>query len=603
MLDVKKDRLDYGELLMPPEGFQLSSGIATTYSLDLHTLLAIPVALFYAKALEGDFTLENRFDVLDAIQKTEEVLKIYCQKGKIKVPRKYNYLFAFLEDAIVEITPQIAQASFHPKVWLLRFENNTDIRYRLIVLSRNLTFDRSWDLALVTDGQVGQHSLPENRPLVEMTQYLNAVAAFPNHTSFLEDLAKAKFESIDGFNSINFHPIGFDWDSQRFPNPIQQSFDELIIMSPFVDTSTLQRFTSICRGKKWLFSRAEELNQIDAVHLMGYEVYCLNRLIVEGEDREELEETSVEPEKQNLHAKLFIGNRQGTYHWFVGSANASNPAFTRNTEFLAELQSQNPQCSIEAVLQILLGEEAKHSYFEAYVPVEPPAVTAKDWSQQIRILEHQLVKAPLYGKLTLNENEQNYDLRLKYQLNKVDWEAGFAVKISPLNVKNDEKTLIPRQLNERSFPNQKLTELTPFVKIMIQRPDGVGHAFLRKLEVTLPEERKRQIIRSLIDSQEKFFQYLRFLLTENPYEEDVIIPGEHEYGDLAPNGIPSGAFEFDFPIFEQLLVAASRSNEKLKTVDDLIHRIQTEETSEATVIIPQEFLDFWQVFHQLIPKK
>ena len=46
MLDVKKDRLDYGELLMPPEGFQLSSGIATTYSLDLHTLLAIPVALF-----------------------------------------------------------------------------------------------------------------------------------------------------------------------------------------------------------------------------------------------------------------------------------------------------------------------------------------------------------------------------------------------------------------------------------------------------------------------------------------------------------------------------------------------------------------------------
>ena len=43
MLDVKHNRLDYGELLIPPTGFRLSRAIATTFSLDLNTLLSIPM--------------------------------------------------------------------------------------------------------------------------------------------------------------------------------------------------------------------------------------------------------------------------------------------------------------------------------------------------------------------------------------------------------------------------------------------------------------------------------------------------------------------------------------------------------------------------------
>jgi len=66
MLDFKKNRLDYGTLLMPPEGYELTHAVATTYSLDLYTLLAIPVALFYSKVLDGSFG-ENRFDVLESI--------------------------------------------------------------------------------------------------------------------------------------------------------------------------------------------------------------------------------------------------------------------------------------------------------------------------------------------------------------------------------------------------------------------------------------------------------------------------------------------------------------------------------------------------------
>lgn len=43
VLDFRQDRLDYGRLLIPPEDHRLDRAIAVTYSLDLNTLLSIPV--------------------------------------------------------------------------------------------------------------------------------------------------------------------------------------------------------------------------------------------------------------------------------------------------------------------------------------------------------------------------------------------------------------------------------------------------------------------------------------------------------------------------------------------------------------------------------
>jgi hypothetical protein len=39
MLDVKRNRLNYGELISPPEGFELTKAIGTTYTLDLYALV------------------------------------------------------------------------------------------------------------------------------------------------------------------------------------------------------------------------------------------------------------------------------------------------------------------------------------------------------------------------------------------------------------------------------------------------------------------------------------------------------------------------------------------------------------------------------------
>ena len=149
MLAPEVNRLDYGEQLNPPPGFELDSAIATTYSLDLNALLAVPVALCFHNTLDGDIKGE-KLALLEAIGQLKGKLKVFYQKGNITFPPQFNRLFTLLEPCLHPLVPEHgAFSSFHPKLWLLRFIESETVKkkpkicYRLIVLSRNLTFDRS----------------------------------------------------------------------------------------------------------------------------------------------------------------------------------------------------------------------------------------------------------------------------------------------------------------------------------------------------------------------------------------------------------------------------------------------------------------------------
>jgi hypothetical protein len=131
--------------------------------------------MYYGKSLETDFEKdENPFDVFDAISKASKTVTIFCQKGKVKVPKKFNKLLSFTEDCVKEITPSGIGSSFHPKCWWLWFKNpKSKLKtVRFVVLSRNLTFDRSWDVSFSFDGEVGDEIKNQNKPMVELLEYL-----------------------------------------------------------------------------------------------------------------------------------------------------------------------------------------------------------------------------------------------------------------------------------------------------------------------------------------------------------------------------------------------------------------------------------------------
>jgi hypothetical protein len=89
MLHPKYNRIDYGEQLIPPIGYELAYAVGTSYSLDLEALMILPVALFYAQKLDGN-PEELRYDMLDAITKAADKIILFYQNGQLKVPKKWH---------------------------------------------------------------------------------------------------------------------------------------------------------------------------------------------------------------------------------------------------------------------------------------------------------------------------------------------------------------------------------------------------------------------------------------------------------------------------------------------------------------------------------
>ena len=102
MLRTDKDRLSYSEALKPPEGYFLERAVATTYSLDLETLIAAAIPLGLSENIDN-LLRESPVCLLEALRRISKKLLVFCEAGQIKWPMKSNPLYGFLEDMIVEV--------------------------------------------------------------------------------------------------------------------------------------------------------------------------------------------------------------------------------------------------------------------------------------------------------------------------------------------------------------------------------------------------------------------------------------------------------------------------------------------------------------------
>ena len=176
MLDIWKDeRLDYGKIVQPPDGFYLKRAIGTTYSVDPSCLLLIPIAMFYSRPMESELINEvNRFDLFDAINRASKVITLFHQKNKISVPKRVSKLLHYTEGCLVGMNQENQFSSFHPKCWFLIFENQKtkQRKTRYIITSRNLTFDQSWDIVFQMNGDVSDKAIEKNQPFIDFLVFL-----------------------------------------------------------------------------------------------------------------------------------------------------------------------------------------------------------------------------------------------------------------------------------------------------------------------------------------------------------------------------------------------------------------------------------------------
>jgi HKD family nuclease len=376
MIHPKKDRLDYGEQLIPPFGYNLNYAVGTTYSLDLEALMVIPVALFYSQTLDIE-TQGIRYDILDAITKSAEKIKVYCQKGKIMVPEVYHNLISFWEEGIEEVEMPNHVSSFHPKIWVIRFTNE-DLPpiYRILITSRNLTFSRDWDIAFSSEGEVSDKTQNSNIPLIHFLNYLEKSGKQKLPKGFLNDLSTVKFDIPEKFSSMEFFPIGVQNQSNKslYSNPLQNiKWKNLLIISPFVDNSTLKSLKDKTSNLVWLLSRKEELDSLPLESIDQGSCYQFSQFIRDAEKIEGIsEEKTLPPQEQNLHAKVYIGEIENKYHWMLGSANCSQPAYeARNIEFMINLSGTSGELKpIKAFKGLTEIKEKEINLFEPYNDID-----------------------------------------------------------------------------------------------------------------------------------------------------------------------------------------------------------------------------------------
>ncbi len=596
MLDVKRNRLDYGQLLIPPEGCELTQAVATTYSVDLDTLLSIPVALFYAQTLEGEMQGKD-VQLIRAIQQTADMLTIYHQKGQLKAPASAKEIYAYFEDALAPILPDGPFTSFHPKTWVLRYrhkESPDDVTYRLIVLSRNLTFDRCWDVAAFLEGRPEAEALSWNQPLVDFHAWLDQQRPLPNGPRFLGELARVNFAVPEFFDDYGFHPVGIPGYET---NPAaEHRAQRLLCLSPFLHKQAIEALWG--NVDKWLvvLSRRAELERLSPKLLERFDAYCLSDVIVDGERLAALEEGDGEPREQNLHAKVFLFDDEASTTWFVGSANATKAAFERNIEFLLELNTTDRDARLGTVYKQLLGADGPGDMFIRFEPSEgdkEPEEAAKRRAA-IRRIEYAILQSPMEGRAERSENQQTYDLVISIDLRGPSQPSGLTAKVRPLVPRMHDQPLRFGAANEFRCGNISETHLSRFLHFSVLDGKDTVRQFLVRIEIEgMPEGRLDDIFKSIINSREKFLAYLRFLLTDEP-SKDIVT------GDGNGNGNSDGlgkSMGLEMPIFEQLLITASRNPRRLIEVDRVITSLRD---AKDKSVVPDSFLALWEVFKAAI---
>lgn len=610
MLHPKNDRIDYGEQLIPPEGYELARAIGTTYSLDLETLMVLPVALYYAKLLDGGPD-DLRYDMLEAITKASDKITVFYQNGQLKVPSKYHHLMAYWEDGIQPVTMPNHVSSFHAKVWVIRYEGKgKPTLYRLLVTSRNLTFNRDWDIAFSTEGVVQDSEQPRMKPLLDFLQYLNGRGGNGISAGFINDLKKVRFDIPPGFDFLKFFPIGIENDetSKPYTNPLtsgKHNFEELLIVSPFLDRVTLERLQAATFKTPYLLSRKEELDSIETGTLELFNTWQFSRFIQQAEHHEALEE-GVEAMDQNLHAKLFVTSRDERSFWYLGSTNCTDPAQSRNVEFTVELRGDRARTRPKDVFR-LLTEGNKTDGVTLFTPYEFEARVSVEEQKRIdlavRKIKYDLGNLDIQGEATQPEGTSVYNLVISIDARPLRLPEGFTVRFKPLPENNKNHiTLKPGLTNAIvEFTGYPETALSPFLEFEIVKDKLLCSRFLLFMNITLPPSRLNRIFTSIIDSRDKFMKYLTFLLTGEESELINDMGGRGE-GDILAGGA-AASWVNGAPVYEKLLVAASRFPSRLASIDKLIERLKSESATFAEPIITPEFDSFWQVFRKYLQER
>ena len=599
------------DALRPPPGYQLDTAVGTTYSLDLLALATVPVAFTLFDIRDRDEKDgESPLALVEALRRSADRLALFCQEDRILVPTEYRPFFAYLEESVVPVRPP-ARGSFHPKVWALRFTSQDEpVKYRLLVMTRNLTFDRSWDTILALDGELAnrRNAFSSNHPLGDLFRSLpgSASGRVPDRIrqqvdTVQHELRRVRFELPGDVDEVSFWPIGIDgYQSWPFSGRI----DRLLLMSRFLSQGCLARFEELTPDRI-LISDPDALAAIESETLGRFDRVFVFQDGLEPEPDEELLEESPEPSSVTppagehepppvgLHAKLYVADAGSRARIWTGSANATDASFSRNVEFLVELVGRKSRLGIDA----LLGEGRDgiwlHSLLTEYMPEE-----VEERDEVLAKLEVVLDQArrELAGLgLVVNVSQgtvpEEYALTLSTRRSWAPPE-GVAVTCRPITLRESAALKKANAGQLCTFDPVSFEAITPFIAFTLtarHEAQSAGSTFALNLPlVGAPADRAERLLSYMLGDKDQVLRYLLLLLAEaadGPADALALLD--------AFSGKPSARRSADagLPLLEVMVKALHRSPESLDRVARLIEDLRR--TEEGQELLPAGLDEIW----------
>ena len=600
------------EALRPDVGFALDCAVGTTFSLDLMALLAAPLAFTFFGLRENETPQAvDPVKLLNALQRHAGHIHLFCQAGRIQTPARHHPLYAFLESSVIEVQAKKAHRVFHPKIWVLRYAGHGDdlglVRYRVLCLSRNLTFDRSWDTALVLSGDLRQDRARQEwvAPLSEFLTALPSLAVSPPRqaaveavTRMADELMHVDFALPEGVTGIKLFALGLDKQS---PWPFDVTLDRISVVSPFVEKSLLERLAKQTTIEH-LVARLPELQKLDPRVFKG--IGAAHFLIDDAQpeagssdqpDAVDEETAASNYELAGLHGKLYLGERERQAFVWTGSANASSAAFDGNVEFLACLSGASSLLGIDAFWK---GNNGKGfgSLLRDFKPASCAEVDSVQESLEklLDLAREAITRRHLHGQVRVDsEGTFAVDIAARREL---AVPSKLQVYCRPITLPQSRALPVSADSGPQDtlcFEGLTRQALTTFFAFRLKASEGGQSAelsFVLNLPCTgLPADREASILKDMLADSARLLQLILLLLQDTTESMARWLDAL----EIGAGDQPSQPWHLTgVPLFETMVRALHRDPSRIDAVRDLVDRLRQD--PEAAKLLPADFGQIWQ---------
>jgi HKD family nuclease len=342
----------YLDELRPERGETVRLALFATYSVDLSAIAAMLLTLIGRNNEKGSGAA---IDFAEAIDQLRDRVRIIIQRGRIARPVTLPKVAGILDQFVVEQTHDERVRSWHPKIALVAYDSPKGLtRWKLWIGSRNLTRSQDLEVGVLLDGHPKRgKGRTRLGGIGGLGASLAKAAGRADALAINEKLEAVWWEAPEGFR-LRALLDGLEDGAVLAVEPPTGVIDGITIVSPFLSPNFLkmaERWGP--EGARTLVSSMPAL--VDMANRSGAPLAAFSRVFayaapdaineekaLEAPTASTPDDDEAEPQPLALHAKLVAFHQGETTTVRVGSANATDRAWTgRNSEVMIELQASD----------------------------------------------------------------------------------------------------------------------------------------------------------------------------------------------------------------------------------------------------------------------